>query len=213
MLVAVVSLIVFLTKLYFIDTETKLEDISLMFFIGDIVLYFVGLIACAAALYRVRALRFISRDFLRLDDILLIVSFAGQLSYCIFTMVGMNATSIGSSLLLFVMILRLTQAFFQTILILLGLRLVTGSEKSQRQKPGRELITFLLIANIALWLVNTFESQRIMARSRHLEFFGGGVWPLIVHITVPLMIFYRFHSSVCFAEIWKNGYKVQKIVT
>ena len=37
----------------------------------------------------------------------------------------------------------------------------------------------------------------------------SGSWTLIVHATVPLTIFYRFHSSVCLAEIWKNAYKTR----
>ena len=42
-----------------------------------------------------------------------------------------------------------------------------------------------------------------------LDFYGAGYLDLIVHGTVPLTILFRFHSSVCLAEIWKNAYKLR----
>jgi hypothetical protein len=41
-----------------------------------------------------------------------------------------------------------------------------------------------------------------------VKFYGGEwVWPIITHVSMPLAIFYRFHSTVCLCEIWKKSFK------
>ena len=41
-----------------------------------------------------------------------------------------------------------------------------------------------------------------------VRFYGGDwAWPIITHISMPLAIFYRFHSTVCLCEIWKKSFK------
>lgn len=43
-----------------------------------------------------------------------------------------------------------------------------------------------------------------------MEFYGVWAWTLITHVSVPLLVCYRFQATVCFYEIWKNSYKVKK---
>lgn len=43
-----------------------------------------------------------------------------------------------------------------------------------------------------------------------MEFFGVWAWTLITHVSVPLLVCYRFQATVCFYEIWKNSYKRKK---
>ena len=42
-----------------------------------------------------------------------------------------------------------------------------------------------------------------------LNFFGFPAWAVIQRVTLPLCIFFRFHSTVILAEIWKNSYKTK----
>ena len=76
-------------------------------------------------------------------------------------------------------------------------------------KPGRQMVTFLMVTNIAMWLLNTLETSRTDSHPTQVilegqenddndnndvknEFYGGEwVWPLISHIAMPLAIFYR----------------------
>uniref|UniRef100_A0A914UME5 Uncharacterized protein n=1 Tax=Plectus sambesii TaxID=2011161 RepID=A0A914UME5_9BILA len=37
-------------------------------------------------------------------------------------------------------------------------------------------------------------------------FFGAQSWSFLIQAVSPLIVFYRFHSSVCLAEIWKHCY-------
>lgn len=75
------------------------------------------------------------------------------------------------------------------------------------KEPGRQLITFLLITNLTLWIIYTFEMQKVEASPVQLSIYGFTTWALIVRFTLPLSIFYRFHSAVTLAEVWKNSYK------
>lgn len=45
-----------------------------------------------------------------------------------------------------------------------------------------------------------------------MEFYGVWAWTLITHVSVPLLVCYRFQATVCFYEIWKNSYKRNKNV-
>ena len=90
------------------------------------------------------------------------------------------------------------------------------------------MVTFLLICNLTMWVIYTFEVQKVLdspiqvtkvivilfAPVRYIhsfqsEFFGFHAWTLIQKVTLPLCIFFRFHSTVILAEIWKNTYKTK----
>lgn len=56
-------------------------------------------------------------------------------------------------------IARITQVFIQTPFIVDGLRRCANESQLQKRKPGRELVIFLTIANISLWVFNTFSAK------------------------------------------------------
>lgn len=68
-------------------------------------------------------------------------------------------------------------------------------------------MTFLLVANISMWFINTLIKGHASFRPSHLEFFGQWAWVIITHVSMPLAIFYRFHSTICLFDIWKSAYK------
>lgn len=95
-------------------------------------------------------------------------------------------------------------------------------------RPGRQIVTFLLVANISMWFINTLIKGHASFRPSHLEvktvidvkhvlvsendffllqFFGQWAWVIITHVSMPLAIFYRFHSTICLFDIWKSAYK------
>ncbi|KAK6049721.1 hypothetical protein COOONC_12774 [Cooperia oncophora] len=54
--------------------------------------------------------------------------------------------------------------------------------------------------------MNLFESEKPGISESIIDFYGKRSWVFLVRSFSPLTIFYRFHSSVCLAEIWKNVY-------
>ncbi|KAJ8726943.1 hypothetical protein PYW08_015340 [Mythimna loreyi] len=99
------------------------------------------------------------------------------------------------------------QVLIQTPLIMDGLRRCSNSKKLRRKKPGREVLMFLLIGNVAMWIFNTFSYKSPDSLDERYEFYGKVIWTILGHISLPLIMFYRFHSSVCFADIWDSAYK------
>ncbi|KOB66504.1 putative otopetrin [Operophtera brumata] len=87
----------------------------------------------------------------------------------------------------------------------------SATSEQRREKPGRQLVTFLLVANMAMWAINTLEKNRAEFRPAHLAFYGPWAWTIITHVSMPLAIFYRFHSTICLFEIWKNCFKNKPI--
>ena len=82
------------------------------------------------------------------------------------------------------------------------LRFVT-SEKEVEEKPGRQVVTFLLVCNLAMWMMNTLETNRADSHPIQAEFFGGHLaWPIITHISMPLAIFYR-SETLYIHTFWK----------
>ncbi|GMT06304.1 hypothetical protein PENTCL1PPCAC_28478, partial [Pristionchus entomophagus] len=197
---------------------------QIIFLSTNIFFYGVAIIVCCYAFWRMKVLAFnndiveedASAEFL--DEILLVVGLLGEL---VFTLGGLLAfvnqhEYHALAVLLFVSnLLRLLQVTIQSGLIMIGSRLVLDIEnpKTIRYKPGKQVITLLLIVNLALFFMNIFEAQKAGVTDEVVQMYGGRSWALIVRGCSPLTVFYRFHSSVCFAEIWKKTFKVQRART
>ncbi|XP_023218260.1 otopetrin-2-like [Centruroides sculpturatus] len=77
-----------------------------------------------------------------------------------------------------------------------------------RSKPGRQIVTFLVFANLVLWLMESFLTQDRLATQLQMQFYGDLPWGVLSRIALPLVVFYRFHSSASLMESWKRSYKV-----
>jgi hypothetical protein len=99
------------------------------------------------------------------------------------------------------------QVLLQTPFIIDGLRRCSNTRQLRFAKPGRELVTFLVVCNVAMWITETFEIKSYDRRDDRYEVYGKVLWTMLSHMTVPLTMFYRFHSSVCLVDIWKSAYE------
>ncbi|KAK5985361.1 hypothetical protein GCK32_011317 [Trichostrongylus colubriformis] len=106
------------------------------------------------------ALTDISQELL--DQILLWLGLVGELIYSVAGLVGLTGDGDWQPLaflLFFVHIFRLVQVGTQTFLIYLASRVKVGTASRQHQ-PGKQAITFLLAANLSIFLMNLFESEK-----------------------------------------------------
>jgi len=103
-------------------------------------------------------------------------------------------------------VLTLLQVLIQTPMIVDGLRRCTNSVEKQLRFKGRNVITFLLIANLAVYIMETLMIKSYDYQTTKLEFYGPSIWTVLSHATLPICIFYRFHSAVALADIWKSAY-------
>lgn len=176
------------------------------------VLFCMAFVATIIGIIQVRELRYDSSRHFDLDDVLLIFGQIGLMAYNIFTVIAgyytMNEDEDGALVLLSALA-ALFQAVTQTLFILDASRRNTYSVDQQTRKPGREVVTFLLVCNFAMWTVNTLEKSRADVNPVQLQFYGLWPWIIIMNVCMPLAIFYRFHSTVVLCEIWKRCYKAK----
>lgn len=181
----------------------------------DMFQYVLSTIGVLTAIYQMRALKYFNKkthiqnsDQELLDQILLSIGLVGELIYSVAGLVGLTGEKQWTNfsfVLLFVHIFRLIQVGTQTFLLHVARSVRMGCEDREAQ-PGKQAITFLLTANLAIFFMNLFESEKAGVSEIIIEYYGKRSWVFLVRSFSPLTIFYRFHSSVCFAEIWKNVY-------
>lgn len=143
---------------------------------------------------------------------LLVMAQSGLYVYALFSIIAGYFSDEGGDSgpgVLVMAISALLQTTLQTIFILDAWWRRCGSPAQARAKPGRQLVTFLLVTNMALWAVSRLQNSRADYHPVELRFYGYWVWTIISHIAMPLAVFYRFHSTVCLCEIWKSTYKMR----
>ncbi|XP_045526888.1 proton channel OtopLc-like isoform X2 [Pieris brassicae] len=206
----IISLIMFFVLANNSDT---VNDAIFEVNICELILYTLSILATVIALKQMRALPYKrkSQAVLGLDTSLLILAQSGMFVYCMFSLIGCHHTmdKKNSSGLtgFFSEFLSLNQTTLQSLFIIDAWWRRSNTSEQRRNKPGRQLVTFLLVANMAMWTINTLEKNRAEFRPAHLEFYGPWAWTIITHVSMPLAIFYRFHSTICLFEIWKNSFK------
>ncbi|CAG2057406.1 unnamed protein product [Timema podura] len=141
-----------------------------------------------------------------LDDALLFICMPAFFLYIIASLAA--TTFYGNIVYVIVHIMMIVQVLIQTPFIIDGLRRCCNSQSLRKRKPGRELITFLIVVNVAMWISETFEVKSVDKQDLRYDFYGKGLWSIIKHVTVPLIVFYRFHASVCLVDIWQSAYEI-----
>lgn len=178
--------------------------------ICELTLYGMSTLATLIGMIQIRQLKYDGGRNLELDNILLIGAQTGMFIYSTFTIIGGQFTIERNTILVLITALAsLLQTTCQTIFILDASRRSCSTADQIRKKPGREIVTFLLVTNLAMWAINTLEKSRAESHPIQLHFYGLWAWTIITHVSMPLAIFYRFHSTVCLCEIWKRAYKMK----
>jgi hypothetical protein len=160
----------------------------------------------------VQKLKFHGEEQSVLGDFLLRFAAIGMFAYSTFNIVagGLSVHSDPKNLLVLATGgITIIQVMLQLLFITDAQRRRIHSTSHETKKPGRQVVTFLLLCNITMWIVYTFEVQKVKDSPVQLKFFGFYAWAMIQRVCLPLCIFFRFHSSVILVEIWKNSYKTK----
>ena len=200
-----ISLIMF----FMVENNDEFEDSTAVITArcSEIILYVLSMIAVIGAFHRMRTLGYDSHHEMELDHILLLVAQTGLFMYSIFVIVGGHSLyKVENLLTFFAGITEFIQGTLQTMFLLHASRCYAKTFKHEADKPGRELVTFLIMANLSMWAVNTFETLNASLHPGQFEFYGMWAWTIILHLSMPLAIFYRFHSTVCLCEVWVTAY-------
>ena len=81
---------------------------------------------------------------------------------------------------------------------------ISSEDTKAMGMPGRNVCNFLLLCNLAMWIIDTFELQNCDSGAVEAEIFGVGTWVVIQRLTCPLIIFFRFHAFVLCIELDKE---------
>lgn len=208
LVLSILSMILFFVLIHRDDYKSTAITIV---HLTELILYIMTLIAVLIGIIQVSQLQFDASHPLDLDNILLIVALTGVISYNVFTIVGTQFSDHPDRMLVLINALTaVVQAVAQTVFVLGSSKRHLYTRRQEQRKPGREVVTFLMVTNFAMWAIITLEKSRFDAHPVQSQFFGQWPWTIITNISSPLAIFYRYHSTVCLCEIWKRCYKVSE---
>ncbi|KAK9730010.1 Otopetrin [Popillia japonica] len=158
--------------------------------ICELTLYGLTTLATIIGMWQVRQLKYDGSRNLQLDNILLIGAQTGMFIYSTFTIIGGQFTIQRNTVLVLATALAsLLQTSCQTMFVLDASRRSCATPEQIRKKPGRQIVTFLLVTNLAMWAINTLEKSRAESHPIQLHFYGLWAWTIITHVSMPLAIF------------------------
>ncbi|XP_013075078.2 proton channel OtopLc-like isoform X2 [Biomphalaria glabrata] len=213
LLVAVVTLIAIATFFVFESRLNHPHTAIKIFFIMEISLIIITGSCIIFGMLRFVQLKFLE-NYLSLDAVLLVISLGGAYVYLCFMLISSASMvenhGVISILSLAVICVGILESTLQAIFILDGLCRRAENDLQVESKPGRAVVTFLLVCNLALWVVSMFEIKKTMVVPFHLEFYGILPWNIMLHLCVPLFIYFRFHSAICLSKIWYHAYQKER---
>lgn len=188
-------------------------DVKVIFLIGALQcgIFAVSTLAAILGLIQIRKMKSKSSRERRLTELLQRIGMLAVYVYGICNIIvgGVSMNSFQHLLLFFDGTLMVIQACLQSLFIhqISKKRL---SPLNMDEKPGRQVVIFLVFINVVLWMLETFTNQNQIRNQLQLKFYGIVAWPVLTRIIFPLVIFYRFHSAVALMEAWRKSYKVKQ---
>ena len=173
------------------------------------------LIAIVLAYTTFRNFKFTFHRDHAIDDTLLILSLGGVLILGIFSTMASFATltesteehtdDLGAVLGLVASFLMCIEAVLQSAFVIDGMQRCPLTKRQEIDKPGRGVLAFLIIGNVSIWIFKSFHVKDLGLGVMDV-FYGPIAWVLIENMSLPLLLFYRFHSSICLAIMWATVY-------
>ena len=211
-IVFVAAVIILITFFVLVRTDKFMASAVRLDHLGDVSIYVVTIASVILAFHRTRGMRFSDRDQTSsFEDALLVISLLGVFVLNVSNIIAgvLTIAKRFGHLIILYNSLEIIQGIVQTVFLLSTMHKRVWKRDQAQKKPGREFVTFLLICNIALWGMSIFKVQRSEANPVQEEFYGHVAWNVITHIALPFSILFRFHSTVCLANIWKHAWKIK----
>ncbi|CAH8666589.1 unnamed protein product [Dicrocoelium dendriticum] len=178
------------------------------------IIHIFALVLTIAGMIHVKRLKF-SVNFAKnnLDEKLLMITFFLTVNFmvvestmCIFYLINESLEKekmIYMGARLASAVLELVQVVVQTYFIHDMFYRCCHHESYQRSKPGRAMIVILAALNFALWMIYSFQVKHndvlFLEGARRLEAAGLHGSHMFLIVTLPMVMLFRYHSSVCLA--------------
>lgn len=200
LLLSVISVVIFFVLLH---SHSFISAGNVIYNFQEGILTALGLTASVLAYFKIVKLDRNAHPVMFLDNFLLFIPLPFYMINAVLCI--MADMYVQETTRIVIRVFSILQIVAQTPVLIDGLRRCSNSHVLRYKKPGREVITFLLILNVTHWIVFTVEQKHtddlLAAKAVY-----GSLWLFIGHATIPLMLFYRFHSAVCLADIWQSAY-------
>ncbi len=205
----------FVFLLYKVKLNPLTDTVTIfVYYCSDIALTGIAILAVSIAFFQINKLFFTGEVQNKFDQNLLLLAIAGYYLLLMFMTIPAiirvtmpNVVGLLAKFQCALSLVSFVQATLQVVFIVDGLRRRAVSSHDLKQKPGRSIVTFLLICNLAMWVVNTFELRAAHISPLLAGFYGSLPWTIVMHLCFPLAIFFRFHSAICLSDIWLQTYK------
>ena len=104
-------------------------------------------------------------------------------------------------------IARFFHVYFQVIFMFQAISVKPYTAKlnhPQKYYYYTQVILFLIPFNFGFWLADSFiELKNVVAVSTiEAEYYGSSTWHIIVHLTYPMILFFRFNSFIHFIHTY-----------
>lgn len=144
------------------------------------------------------------------NETLIIVGLAGIYLFGFYSIIAIINEGLESEIEVVALILQIVSIFestLQSILIIDCMKMYTKDKDIKKFKPGRSLLTLLILVDVSLWLSETFSVKKYEMNTIQLDYYDIVFWSIVSSISSPLGIFFRFHASVCLSDVWKTLYE------
>ena len=175
-------------------SECEYDSNQLITNLLRIVVFTALIVASVYAYYIVACLEVNTHPISLLDDLLLFFCLPAFFLYVMAWMAplihqGLNGDIQPADLI--ASVLFILQPLIQTPMIVDGLRRCTNDPAVMKKMPGRNVITFLIVGNLATYLMETLLFKNYDAQKDKIAFYGADAWTVLGHMTIPITIFYR----------------------
>jgi len=202
LLVVLTILSVILTFVFSNVTHDQIQLSDLVRSLSDLLLYSIALLAVLVGTCQMRSLAYDASANNFLGKLVLISSQSGTLLYSVTSALFSDYTRLESLISLGSQLLIILQTLLQTLFITDAVQRSICTSGQQRRKAGRQVVSFLLVINLTLWVVNIINTSQANIYQHQYWF-----WPIIIHFSLPLGILYRFYSAVSLYDIWSKSFQ------
>ena len=216
LLLTVTYAVVFIGEFVFQRLTLTSDDFLVAFVVATCALYILNIILVVAAAVRMLpGFAVVKGGDSVVERLLLYISFAGNLLFGLFSvMAEVGNLRVGnvyppavSAVMMLSTATQFVAVLLQTPFLLLGLTLRSASDLQRRVKPGRSLLTLLLVVNLLVWVHDSLHLKAYIVAPHYVAHYGALPWCLIASVCLPLLIFFRFHCASITAEILTHVYK------
>ena len=205
LLVLVANIMV--TIVYLSSSDETMKE--WLYMLGDISMQCTGIITILFAFCQTTKLDYNGKIENKIDMVLLLVTVSGLYTLMFCSLIPYIFDEIpGKWLWVWILedISNFVQATLQMIFIFDSCQREAGTKGQWHHKPGRSFISFLLFCNLSMWLINSFQMKEALVLKPMIAFYGSVAWTIILYLSLPLSVFFRFHSVVCLSDIWVEAY-------